>query len=79
MSEHRIYKIVKRNAKNSVEIWWFLRYNEYVNQRLRKGESRMKQFFAILAVIASVAALAVVVLQFLPAPATIREDFICED
>ena len=79
MSEHRIYKIVKRNAKNSVEIWWFLRYNEYVNQRLRKGENDMKQFFAILAVIASVAALAVVVLQFLPAPATIREDFTCED
>ena len=38
----------------------------------------MKQFLIIVAVIVSVAAAAAAVLKFLPATATIREDFTCE-
>ncbi len=39
----------------------------------------MKQALTIIGIIVAVAAIAVAVLQFLPTPATIREDFVCED
>lgn len=39
----------------------------------------MKQFLTIVGIVTAVAAIAVAVLHFLPAPASIREDFICED
>lgn len=38
----------------------------------------MKQALTILGIIVAVVAVAVTVLKFLPEPATIREDFICE-
>ena len=39
----------------------------------------MKQVLTILGIVAAVVAVAVAVLKFLPEPATIREDFICDD
>ncbi len=39
----------------------------------------MKQALTIIGIIVAVAAVAVAVLKYWPAPATIREEFICED
>ncbi len=39
----------------------------------------MKQFLTIVGIVVAVAAVAVAVLHFLPTPASIREDFTCED
>ncbi len=39
----------------------------------------MKQFLAIVGIIAAAAAIAVAVLHFLPSSGVIREDFTCEN
>ena len=50
-----------------------------IKNPIKKGERFMKQVLTIIGIIVAAAAVAVAVLRYLPAPATIREDFICED